>query len=355
MVDRILHSEDEDIEPAELVPSEESENDYSDSDESNDKVVVSKFFQDGKANIVAVSGRALSIEQKLAKCAPCLKKGSRCDGQRPCSSCVENLRKCQDLTEEAKEEIRREFPKTIGLNPDDTRCDRCMKKQSTCDGNRPCLACTSSGAVLPFLLITCLPAMTWMIAMRRLYITSPTFSHAPINILINPNGHHFNLVRESLYLACRALVALPLWMASRKRVQIEDRVSLKAVMSSQAAKWVDPPCLFLCLIYIYIYRFLYTLSSPGSTGSHGLRPQSTSFAVLHSLRATDLTSQWSSRSKSTYHSPEPTASEPTVSAGSVRFPTIHRPQPRSLKGVEVSCELDQQIEKEQAQLDHLRP
>ncbi len=74
MGNRILHSEDEDVEPAELVPSEESKNDYSDSDESNDKVVVSKYFQDGKANIVVVSGRALSIEQKLAKCAPCLKR-----------------------------------------------------------------------------------------------------------------------------------------------------------------------------------------------------------------------------------------------------------------------------------------
>ena len=60
-----------------------------------------------------------------------------------------------------------------------------------------------------------------------------------------PNGpefHHLNLLRYPVYQASRTPSALSLWvaMASKKRVQIEDRVSLKAVVSSQAAKWVDP-------------------------------------------------------------------------------------------------------------------
>ncbi len=54
--------------------------------------------------------------------------------------------------------------------------------------------------------------------------------------------HHLNLLRYPVYQACRTPSALSLWvtMASTKKVQIEDRVSLKAVVSSQAAKWIDP-------------------------------------------------------------------------------------------------------------------
>ena len=70
---------------------------------------------------------------------------------------------------------------------------------------------------------------------------------APVGTLndYQPNGpeyHHLNLLRNPVYQASRTPSALSLWvaMASRKRVQIEDHVSLKAVVSSQAAKWVDP-------------------------------------------------------------------------------------------------------------------
>ena len=70
---------------------------------------------------------------------------------------------------------------------------------------------------------------------------------APVATLndYQPNGpefHHLNLLRYPVYQASRTPSALSLWvtMASKKRVQIEDRVTLKAVVSSQAAKWVDP-------------------------------------------------------------------------------------------------------------------
>ena len=146
MGDGILHLEDENAEPAELVPSEESENDYPNSDESNNEVVVSKYFQDGRANIVAI-GRGISIKEKLAKCANCLKLKQRCDGQRPCSSCKKFKRKCRDLMKETKEEIRRDPPKTVGRTPDDTKCDFCMKTYAFCDGNRPCSRCTTLSRV----------------------------------------------------------------------------------------------------------------------------------------------------------------------------------------------------------------
>ena len=70
---------------------------------------------------------------------------------------------------------------------------------------------------------------------------------APVGTLndYQPNGpefHHLNLLRNPVHQASRTPSALSLWvaMASRKRVQIEDHVSFKAVVSSQAAKWVDP-------------------------------------------------------------------------------------------------------------------
>ena len=54
--------------------------------------------------------------------------------------------------------------------------------------------------------------------------------------------HHLNLLRYPVYQASRTPSALSLWvtMASTKKVQIADHVSLKAVVSSQAAKWIDP-------------------------------------------------------------------------------------------------------------------
>ncbi len=75
--------------------------------------------------------------------------------------------------------------------------------------------------------------------------------------IIDPTGHHFILIWEPPYQGHRAPVALSLWLAvaSVNKKSIEDWESWKAVVSSQAAKWVDPPCLFLCLrvdIHIYI-------------------------------------------------------------------------------------------------------
>ena len=57
-----------------------------------------------------------------------------------------------------------------------------------------------------------------------------------------PEIHHLNLLRNPVYQASRTPSALSLWviMTSKRRAQIEDPVSLKAVLSSQATKWVDP-------------------------------------------------------------------------------------------------------------------
>ena len=54
--------------------------------------------------------------------------------------------------------------------------------------------------------------------------------------------HHRNLLGNPVYQASRTPSALSLWviMTSKRRAQIEDCVSLKAVVSSQATKWVDP-------------------------------------------------------------------------------------------------------------------
>ena len=60
-----------------------------------------------------------------------------------------------------------------------------------------------------------------------------------------PDGrefHHRNILRYPVYQASRTSSALSLWviMTSKRRAQIEDCVSLKAVVSSQATRWVDP-------------------------------------------------------------------------------------------------------------------
>ena len=57
-----------------------------------------------------------------------------------------------------------------------------------------------------------------------------------------PEFHHLNLLRNRVYQASRTSSALSLWvtMTSKRKVQIKDSVSLKAVVSAQAAKWVDP-------------------------------------------------------------------------------------------------------------------
>ena len=57
-----------------------------------------------------------------------------------------------------------------------------------------------------------------------------------------PEVHHVNLLRNPVFQASRTPSALSLWvtMVCTKRAHIEDPVSLKAVLSSQAARWVDP-------------------------------------------------------------------------------------------------------------------
>ena len=70
-------------------------------------------------------------------------------------------------------------------------------------------------------------------------------------------------LRNPVYQASQTPSALSLWvtMASRKRAQIKDPMSSKAVVSSEAAKWVDPPCYFLSAhLALYIYMYIYTSS-----------------------------------------------------------------------------------------------
>ena len=57
-----------------------------------------------------------------------------------------------------------------------------------------------------------------------------------------PECHHLNLLGNPVYQASHTPSALSLWvaMASKKKAPIGDLVSLKAVVSSQASKWVDP-------------------------------------------------------------------------------------------------------------------
>ena len=58
----------------------------------------------------------------------------------------------------------------------------------------------------------------------------------------SPEVHHLNLLRNPVFQASRTPSALSLWvtMICTKRAHIEDPVCLKAVLSSQAARWVDP-------------------------------------------------------------------------------------------------------------------
>ena len=57
-----------------------------------------------------------------------------------------------------------------------------------------------------------------------------------------PEYHHLNLLGNPVYQASQTPSALSLWvtMACTKRAHIENPVCLKAVLSSQAARWVDP-------------------------------------------------------------------------------------------------------------------
>ena len=57
-----------------------------------------------------------------------------------------------------------------------------------------------------------------------------------------PECHHLNLLGNPVYQASHTPSAVSLWvaMASKKKAPIGDLVSLKAVVSSQASKWVDP-------------------------------------------------------------------------------------------------------------------
>ena len=58
----------------------------------------------------------------------------------------------------------------------------------------------------------------------------------------SPPFHHYNLLRNPIYEASQTPSALSFWVTRTcaKRPQIGDPVCLKAVLSSQAARWVDP-------------------------------------------------------------------------------------------------------------------
>lgn len=90
--------------------------------------------------------RKPQTKDKSIKCEWCLRYQRRCDGNRPCSTCLKDKRHCKDQTDQAKEYLKQktkqETPrKTTGRVPDDTKCDYCMKVQRRCDGNRPCGTC----------------------------------------------------------------------------------------------------------------------------------------------------------------------------------------------------------------------
>ena len=57
-----------------------------------------------------------------------------------------------------------------------------------------------------------------------------------------PEYHHLNLLGNPVHQASHTPSALSLWvtMASRKRAPMNNPVTLKAVLSSQATKWIDP-------------------------------------------------------------------------------------------------------------------
>lgn len=69
-----------------------------------------------------------------------------------------------------------------------------------------------------------------------------TLGEKPQNLRVEPPVHHFNLIDQPVYQDSRNPSAVSYWaaMASFGKQQIEDGVSWKAVVSSQAAKWVDP-------------------------------------------------------------------------------------------------------------------
>ena len=58
----------------------------------------------------------------------------------------------------------------------------------------------------------------------------------------SPDYHHINLLGNAVHQASHTPSALSMWvtMACAKRAHIKDPVCLKAVLSSQAARWIDP-------------------------------------------------------------------------------------------------------------------
>ena len=58
----------------------------------------------------------------------------------------------------------------------------------------------------------------------------------------SPDYHHLNLLGNAVHQASHTPSALSMWvtMACAKRAHIKDPVCLKAVLSSQAARWIDP-------------------------------------------------------------------------------------------------------------------
>ena len=91
-----------------------------------------------------------SLIPQIEKCDYCMKKSRRCDGNRPCGTCVKDRRRCKEPTEDTKS-LRAELAESkykSGLKgnvasrvPDDRKCDYCMKRKYLCDGNRPYSTC----------------------------------------------------------------------------------------------------------------------------------------------------------------------------------------------------------------------
>lgn len=65
---------------------------------------------------------------------------------------------------------------------------------------------------------------------------------APKDLRVGFPVHHYNLIDEPVFRSSRNSSAVSYWaaIASFSKVQIADGISWKAVVSSQAAKWVDP-------------------------------------------------------------------------------------------------------------------
>jgi hypothetical protein len=90
-------------------------------------------------------GDPLTVPQDLqTKCHGCFKNGSRCDGSRPCGYCVKSRRQCRDQGKEQGPPAKRRpsmNPQPGSYQDPQTKCRGCLLKQYKCDGRRPCSSC----------------------------------------------------------------------------------------------------------------------------------------------------------------------------------------------------------------------